>query len=116
MFSLVLIAAAFLVSGVVAALVWIAVLSRRAKATGKESSLIGCLASVEKSLNPEGAVLVRGELWPARSLSGERIARGNANVRIISAGGHYLEVEPTVNISTSHQKLSALPDVDDLNL
>ncbi len=96
MFSPMVIAAAFLVSGVVATVVCIAALSRRAKATGKESSLIGCLASVEKSLNPEGAVLVRGELWPARSLSGERIACGNANVRIIGACEYLLKVEPVV--------------------
>ncbi len=96
MLSLALLAVAFLISGGAAALVWIAALSRRAKATGEESSLIGCLASVEKSLNPEGAVLVRGELWPARSLSGERIARGTANVRIISAGGYLLNVKPVV--------------------
>jgi len=45
-----------------------------------------------RALEPEGAVLVGGELWPARARNGDRIAHGG-RVRIVGARGHWLEVE-----------------------
>ena|SRR4028119_1364125 len=62
------------------------------KSAGGASELRGRAARVVYPLEPEGAVLVCGELWRARAQSGDRIARGW--VRIVGARGHWLEVEP----------------------
>jgi membrane-bound ClpP family serine protease len=48
---------------------------------------------VEKELRPEGAVMVGGEVWPARTRDGWTVARG-ARVRVVGASGHLLLVEP----------------------
>ena len=75
-------------------LAYIALHSRRKKSSLKPLRLVGRLASVEKDLSPEGFILVGGELWPARARSGASIVRGSANVRVVGARGHHLEVEP----------------------
>ena len=77
-----------------ALLAYVALLSRHKKSSQKPLMLVGRVASVEKDLSPEGFILVNGELWPARARGGEFIARGNANVRVMGARGHLLEVEP----------------------
>jgi membrane-bound serine protease (ClpP class) len=77
----------------VAAAVYLALLSRHRKAATGELNLIGAVAAVETALEPEGAVLVRGELWRARTSAGPTIERG-CRVRIVGASGHLLEVEP----------------------
>jgi membrane-bound serine protease (ClpP class) len=71
----------------------VAVLSRHKKAATGQLKLMDTVAVVETTLEPEGSVLVRGELWRARAHSGMRIERG-ARVRVVGAGGHLLEVEP----------------------
>lgn len=76
-----------------AATVYIVMLSRHHKAATGEFSLVGALASVETALEPEGAVLVRGELWRARTRGGASVERG-CHVRVIGASAHLLEVEP----------------------
>ena len=76
----------------IAVLVLIAMLSRHLKAAQGELDLIGTVASVEKTLNPEGSVLVRGELWRACSRTGATIRCGRV-VRVVGASGHLLEVE-----------------------
>jgi membrane protein implicated in regulation of membrane protease activity len=53
--------------------------------------LEGRIAQVVQALEPEGAVLVGGELWRARTRNGDEIVRGQ--VRIVGARGHWLEVE-----------------------
>jgi len=72
----------------VAALWW---RKRRASLAGLR--LVGRLASVERELNPEGHVLIDGELWPARTRSGASAVRGSRNVRVVGARDHFLEVE-----------------------
>jgi membrane protein implicated in regulation of membrane protease activity len=62
------------------------------KGAGGALRLEGRVALVLNSLEPEGAVMVGGELWRARTRSGVSIARGR--VRIVGARGHWLEVEP----------------------
>jgi membrane-bound serine protease (ClpP class) len=62
------------------------------KGAGGALCLEGRVGVVVNPLEPEGAVLVDGELWRARAQSGVRIARGR--VRIVGARGHWLEVEP----------------------
>lgn len=68
--------------------------SRHKKSAGTPLDLIGRAATVEKDLEPEGAVLVCGELMPARSRDGATVRRKGARVRVVGARGHYLEVEP----------------------
>jgi len=77
-----------------ALLAYVAFHSRHKKSSLSPLRLVGRVASVEKDLRPAGFILVEGELWPARSRGGEIIARGSANVRVVGARGHLLEVEP----------------------
>ena len=81
---------------VVACAACAAVASRRHKQGGRgEVNLVGRAGTVERDLEPEGAVLVAGEVWPARSRSGRTIRRAEcARVRVVGTGRHWLEVEP----------------------
>ena len=56
--------------------------------------LVGRVGSVERTLDPEGFVLVEGELWRARLRGGGRVVRGSANVRVVGARDCVVEVEP----------------------
>ena len=86
---------AFLMMGLLlfAAAIYLILLSRHQKAATGEFSLVGALASVEAALEPEGAVLVHGELWRARTRAGVTVERG-CRVRVVGASAHLLEVEP----------------------
>ena len=84
--------AAALLASLALALIVVA-LSRHKKGALGELDLLGARASVETTLEPEGSVLVRGELWRARSRTGMNIERGRA-VRVVGASQHLLEVEP----------------------
>ncbi|HEX8922408.1 MAG TPA: NfeD family protein [Pyrinomonadaceae bacterium] len=81
-----------LLAGLVLALI-IAALSRHKKAGAGELDLMGARAVVETRLEPEGSVLVRGELWRARLRTGGCVERGRA-VRVVGASQYLLEVEP----------------------
>lgn len=94
--ALILTIAAAMLGVILILLLTVVVLSRHRKAGGREVSLMMRVASVAEPLNPEGAVVVGGELWRARARSGETVERGRANVRIVGARGHLLEVEPLV--------------------
>ena len=69
-------------------------LSRHKKSSQSSLRLVGRLASVESPLTPEGFILLDGELWPARTRTGESVGRGLSNVRVVGASGFGLEVEP----------------------
>ena len=84
--------AAVLMCGVALAL-FIAALSRHKKAGEGSLNLMGARAIVETTLEPEGSVLVRGELWRARIRTGDKIERGQ-EVRVVGADRYLLEVEP----------------------
>ena len=71
----------------------IAAVSRHKKGGTGELDLLGATGLVQTSLGPEGSVLVRGELWRARTRTGAVIERGR-EVRVIGASQHLLEVEP----------------------
>ncbi len=73
----------------------VAAQSRHKKAATGELYLVGATARVETTLKPEGSVLVRGELWRARSRTGVTIKSGRG-VRVVGASRHLLEVEPTL--------------------
>ena len=57
-------------------------LSLHKKAGAGDINLVGEIALVEICLAPEGTVIVRGELWPARSDDGSVILP-NARVRVV---------------------------------
>ena len=69
--------------------------SRRQKSSRRPLRLVGSVASVERQLDPEGFVLVEGELWRARVRGGDgAVVRGTSNVRVVGARDCVLEVEP----------------------
>ena len=94
MLSLILVAVLVVVASAVAA--YVAVASRRHKQGARgDVKLIGRVGTIERDLLPEGAVLVAGEVWPARSRSGRSLTRADGlRVRVVGVGGHWLEVEP----------------------
>jgi membrane protein implicated in regulation of membrane protease activity len=81
---------------VAACAAYVAFASRRHKQGARgDVNLVGQTGTVERDLRPEGAVLVAGELWPARSRSGRSLTRAESpRVRVVGAGRHWLEVEP----------------------
>jgi membrane-bound ClpP family serine protease len=91
-----LVVIASLVAIACAAAMLIAAASRRHKQGARgEVNLIGRVGTIEKDLRPEGAVLVAGEQWPARSRSGDVLTRaGCPRVRVTGVAGYRLEVEP----------------------
>lgn len=72
----------------------IAAASRHKKrATAGAPHLIGSRARVETDLQPEGSIIIEGELWRARVRQGaEPLLRGSL-VRVVATSGHLLEVE-----------------------
>ncbi len=67
-------------------------LSRHKKAGTRDASVIGARALVESKLDPEGSVIIDGELWRARSIDGTSVAR-EAKVRVVELRGHLLIVK-----------------------
>jgi membrane-bound serine protease (ClpP class) len=66
--------------------------SRHKKSATSQIQLIGSSGLVDTELNPQGSVLIRGELWSARSLDGTRIAP-HTRVRVVELQGHLVAVE-----------------------
>ena len=62
------------------------------RAGAGDIKLIGELARVDTKLEPEGTVIVCGELWRARSKDGAHIAPC-ARVRVVGFEGHLALVE-----------------------
>jgi membrane protein implicated in regulation of membrane protease activity len=77
-----------------AAAAYVVHLSRRKKSSRLPLKLVGRVASVERTLDPEGFVLVGGELWRARLRGADRVGRGGADVRVVGASDCVLLVEP----------------------
>jgi membrane-bound serine protease (ClpP class) len=67
-------------------------LFRHKKASSTGGKLLGESAEVSSDLTPEGAVVVHGELWRARSRDGSSI-RVQMRVRVVGFDGHLLLVE-----------------------
>ena len=79
----------------VALLAYVVHASRQKKKSSRlPLSLVGRVGSAESALDPEGFVLVEGELWRARVRGGGRIGRGCSNVRVVGARDCVVEVEP----------------------
>ena len=67
-------------------------LNRHKKAGAGDIKLIGEIAQVDTELDPEGTVIVCGELWRARSKNGAVIP-ARARVRVVGFEGHLALVE-----------------------
>ena len=67
--------------------------SRQRKYSHSPLNLVGRVASVERALEPEGFVLIEGELWRARVRGVGSVGRVGSNVRVVGASGCVLEVE-----------------------
>jgi len=63
------------------------------KSSSKRLNVIGAIGVVDTELDPEGAVIVNGELWRARLNDGPSMP-GKARIRVVGAKGHLLLVEP----------------------
>lgn len=85
--------------GLLALALFVVALWRHKRAASGDVDLMGAAASVETTLGPEGSVLVRGELWRARSSTGASLERGSA-VRVVGASRHLLLVAPS-RVNTS---------------
>ena len=72
---------------------FVVALWRHKRAGAGDVALLGAAASVETTLGPEGSVMIRGELWRARSSTGASLERGRA-VRVVGASRHLLLVAP----------------------
>jgi len=84
--------AALIGLGLALILIALALLLRQRKAAAGNTEVMRRVAYVEQALDPEGTVIVGGELWCARARAGEHIMRGT-RVRIVATRGHWLEVE-----------------------
>ena len=82
-----------LAAAALALLAYVAHVSRHKKSSERMPTLVGSLATVERALEPEGFVLVDGELWRARMRGGVGVARECESVRVVGASGYSLEVE-----------------------
>lgn len=92
MLPLTILILAFLIAAACAVVV---AASRHKKGAGAPLELIGQAGTVERDIDPEGAVVVCGELMPARSRDGGSILRAECTrVRVVGARDHYVEVEP----------------------
>lgn len=67
--------------------------SRQKKSSRLPLKLVGRVASVERTLAPEGFVLLDGELWRARVRGAAPVGRVGANVRVVGARDCVLLVE-----------------------
>jgi membrane-bound serine protease (ClpP class) len=74
------------------ALLALAAISRHKKSATGVIQLIGSRAQVDSPLTPEGTVLIKGELWRARSSDGSKIA-SQTMVRVVRLSGHLVVVD-----------------------
>jgi membrane-bound serine protease (ClpP class) len=83
----------FAFTAALALLSYVALLSRHKKSSSRPLRLVGRVASVERDLEPEGFMLLDGELWRARVRGGVSSVRAGGRVRVTGARGCVLEVE-----------------------
>jgi membrane-bound ClpP family serine protease len=83
-----------LVVSVAGAAAMVAAVSRHKKSGTVDVELIGAIGLVDTTLDPEGTVFVRGELWRASSSDGN-VVLPPSKVRVVGARDHLLLVHPT---------------------
>lgn len=89
--KLVLVLAILTAVGLLALAVVLALYHHKKAGTG-EINLIGEIAHVDIELNPEGTVIVGGELWRAKSSDGTFVS-SRARVRVVGFKDHLALVE-----------------------
>lgn len=77
-----------------ALLIFITLLSRHRKAGAGRLDPFGMSACVETRLEPEGAIILNGELWRARVKDSATLIEPGRTVRIVGVSGHLFVVEP----------------------
>jgi len=73
--------------------IYLALLSRDKKSATGALNLIGATGVVQSTLEPEGAVIINGELWRARAATGGRL-EANHQIRVVGLAKHLVLVEP----------------------
>jgi membrane-bound ClpP family serine protease len=86
----------------VATLIVIALYVHKRAAAG-DIKLIGEIAQVDTKLDPEGTVIVCGELWRARSKDGVRISAGT-KVNVVGFDGLLALVEVANSFQNTHRR------------
>jgi membrane-bound serine protease (ClpP class) len=81
-----------IIASLVAVSLVVLALWRHKRAGVGKVSLIGEPGLVETKLNPEGTVIVAGELWRATSSDGRSVSAAT-RVRVIGMHGHLVVVE-----------------------
>lgn len=71
----------------------LAAVSRQRKSEAGDRQLTGLMALVEAKLDPEGSVLVEGELWRACSRN-QTVIESGRRVLVVGLRDHLLLVEP----------------------
>jgi|GEM_PF-1226956 len=66
--------------------------AKKKKPSTGEEAIVGETGTVEDELNPEGMILVKGELWKARTKGDKKIEKGR-KVKIVGARNLVLSVE-----------------------
>jgi len=98
----------YLVIGLGLVLVFVAIylilLSRHKKSATGAINLIGATGVVQTSLDPDGAVLIEGELWQARTRDGSHLPE-HVRIRVLGVTGPLLLVEPAPFQSPGTEKL-----------
>jgi membrane-bound serine protease (ClpP class) len=79
--------------GFLLAIVLAASWSHHAKSGARDLLVIGATGFVNTKLDPDGSILIQGELWRARSNQGTVVAAAN-RVTVVGVQGHLLLVEP----------------------
>lgn len=64
---------------------------KKKPSTGRDA-IVGETGTAEEELNPEGEIMVKGELWKARAKEGKKIEKGR-NVKIVEVKDLALAVE-----------------------
>lgn len=70
----------------------VSALSRHKKYAARRVNVIGAFGVIETNLEPEGAVIVHGELWRARSKDGANMD-SRTRIRVVGVQAHLLLVE-----------------------
>jgi membrane-bound serine protease (ClpP class) len=83
-------------AGITLFLIRIAFRARRQKSRLGPAALVGCRASAMEPLNPEGHVLVEGEIW--RAISTAPVSAGTP-LRVVSLEQYLLHVEPAQSVA-----------------
>ena len=92
---------------IVILLMRLALSARHAKVTTGIAGMMGLLGKAETSIAPDGTVMVRGELWRARSQM--KIDRGE-KIRVVGVKGLTLDVESQTDQGRAPRKASVLED------